>query len=94
VISQRSYLNPRPLAEAVAILRRATERPDHQFWPDDLSVLDAQAINHARLLGPGQLTDTYLLALSIGHRGRLVTLDRGISTAAVRGARSENLVMV
>ena len=94
VITQRSYTSSKPIADAIAILRRATSRPDHQFWPDDISILDGEAIDSGRLLGPTQLTDVYLLALSIRRAGRLATLDRGISTAAVRGARSEHLVMV
>jgi toxin-antitoxin system PIN domain toxin len=94
VISQRSYTSSKPIADAIAILRRATSRPDHQFWPDDISILDREAIDSARLLGPSQLTDVYLLALSTRRGGRFATLDRGISTAAVRDAGSENLVVV
>ena len=93
VISQRSYSSSKPIADAIAILRRATERPDHQFWLDDFSVLDMQIIDNARLLGPSQLTDVYLLALSTRHGGRFVTLDRGISIGAVRGARPEHLII-
>ncbi len=94
IISQRSYSRPVPLANALEILRVTTARPDHAFWPDDLSLLDAQHIDLTRLLAPKQITDVYLLALAVKHGGRLVTLDTGISFAAARHAKKSQLVTV
>ena len=45
-----------------------------------------------RVLTSRQITDAYLLALAVEHRGRLVTFDRGISRDAVRGALRASLV--
>lgn len=94
IISQPAYRHPKLIADAVTILDSATQRPDHEFWPDDLSILDTVAIDHTRLLGPRQLTDIYLLALAVKHGGRLVTLDSGISVKSVREARPESLVVL
>ncbi len=94
IVTQKSYLRPKGMADALAILTLATSRAEHVFWPDDVSVLNSTHVDHGRLLGPRQITDVYLLALAVQHGGRLVTLDRGISLAAVRGATAENLVFV
>lgn len=94
VISQRSYPNPFDLPDAVAALRAAVALPDHTFWPDDLSLLDSEHVDHSRLLGPKQITDVYLLALAVKHGGRFVTLDTGISHRAARRGRPESLVVV
>jgi len=94
IISQSSYPRPRLIVDAISILTRATARDEHQFWPDDLSILDANSIDHTRLLGPRQITGIYLLALAVKHGGRLVTLDTAISVAAVRGAEPRHLVQL
>lgn len=94
IMSQRSYSSTRTIGDALTILRAATIRAEHAFWPDDVSILDAGLIDHTRLLAPKQITDVYLLALAVKRGGRLVTLDTGISVQAVRGAQAEHLVVV
>jgi toxin-antitoxin system PIN domain toxin len=94
VISQQSYSSPIPIGRAFDHLRRNTETEGHAFWPDDISLLDERLIERSRVLGPKQITDIYLLALAVKHEGRLVTFDRAIPMAAVRGARPEHLVVV
>ena len=42
--------------------------------------------------GPRQVTDVYLLALAVRHRGRFVSFDAGIPLAAVHGAERKHLV--
>ena len=92
VISGPGYERPRALAEALALLRAQLDEPGHEFWPDDISLADSHLFDHARLHGPGQITDAYLLALAVKNGGRLVTLDKSIALTAVRGARAEHLV--
>jgi uncharacterized protein len=94
IISQKTYARSKPIGEAFAMMQRATTRPDHQFWPDDLSLLDTTLIDHSRALSPRHLTDVYLLALAVKHGGRLVTLDTGIALSAARGAKKQQLVVV
>jgi predicted nucleic acid-binding protein len=43
-------------------------------------------IDAARIAMPGQVTDTYLLALSVANKGQLATFDRRLSPNAVRGS--------
>jgi len=76
--------SPAAVAEALKSLRSL---PGHQFWPDDLSLLDPGAADVAQVLTSGQVTDTYLLALAVARGGRLATFDRRLSPAAVRSGK-------
>ena len=76
--------SPAAVAPAVANLRTL---PGHSFWPNDLSLLDARRLDAGQLLRPGQITDTYLLALAVSRQGRLATFDRKMSLDAVDGGR-------
>lgn len=73
-------------------LGEAVATPHHRFWPDDLSILDATVGDRTRIHGPRQVTDVYLLALAVRHRGRFVSFDAGIPLAAVHGAERKHLV--
>ena len=69
-------------AELMAVLRGLG---GHEFWPDDVSLLDSQRIDSSRLLNSGQVTDSYLLALACAHDGQLATFDHHLVTDAVNG---------
>lgn len=63
--------------------------PGHEFWPDDVTLLDGQRIHCTRLLDSAQVTDSYLLALAVAHGGHLATFDRNlIADAVVDGPQS------
>lgn len=62
--------------------------PGHVFWPDDISILDAQLVNSGNLLTSGQVTDSYLLALAIRHGGKLATFDVRLVSYAVNGGKA------
>jgi toxin-antitoxin system PIN domain toxin len=94
VISQPSYPSPVTVSRAVSLLQSATESGFHEFWSDDLSLLDDTVIDHSLVHGPKQITDVYLLALALKHEGRLVALDRAIPLAAARGAQVRHLVLL
>lgn len=94
IATQKAYSNPVPLPDALVLLRRWAVPPLHEFWPDDVSLLDDRTIDTGRVLGPRQITDICLLALAVRRGGRLVTFDRGISIAAVHGAEARHLVML
>ena len=83
--------SPSRVADALLAMTRAL---DHEFWPDDVSILDPAAIDIARLHGHRQITDAYLLALAVKHGGALGTLDAAIPTSAVRGAGRKHLAML
>ena len=83
--------NPAAVAE---LLAEFFALPGHRFWPDDISILDRQKLDPTRLLGSGQVTDSYLLALAHAHSGKLATLDRRLITAAVKaGAEAMHLIV-
>ncbi len=71
-----------------AIVTELRTLDGHLFWPDDISLVGERAIDPARVLTPGQVTDTYLLALAAVHGGQLATLDRRLATSAVKGGRA------
>jgi toxin-antitoxin system PIN domain toxin len=68
-------------------------QPGHDFWPDDISLLDSQKFDLRHLLNASQVTDSYLLALAIAHGGQLATFDRKLIKDAVRnGAQGLHLI--
>lgn len=92
VMSQPGYPSPLRPADVIGRLREAAADPSHEFWADDVSLLDPAILDSDKVLGPRQVTDLYLLALAVRHGGRLVTLDSRIAVNAVRGARSTHLL--
>ena len=94
IVSQPKYPKPLSIISALDLLEEEIAGTDHAFWPDDISLLDARRIDRARILGPKQLTDVYLLALAVKNGGRLATFDRGIPVGAVRGATKRNVVVI
>lgn len=76
---------PGTTTAAAALFRPWFEEPAHIFWPDDISLLDHELIDPALLGAAARITDTYLLALAVRQGGKLATLDRRLSPAAVRG---------
>lgn len=94
IMSNQSYPSPLPVQAVVQHLVAACDQDVHEFWSDDVSLLDRAVVDSSRIHGPKQLTDLYLLALAVRHDGRFVTFDSGIPLAAVRGARAHHLVVL
>ena len=94
IVSQPGYSYQIPLLEAIQTLQTLCQSPLHQFWSDDLSLLDAQAFDHRKIHGHRQLTDLYLLALAVKHQGCFVTFDDAIALSAVKGAKKDHLVVL
>jgi predicted nucleic acid-binding protein len=93
-MSQSKYPSPVPTGEIIKRLHDAASTPYHEFWPDDLSILDQAVIDNARIHGPKQVTDVYLLALAVKHAGRFATFDDGIPLSAVLRAEEEHLAVI
>jgi toxin-antitoxin system PIN domain toxin len=92
ILSNPNYPNGESsVAEAIDHLRILCSLPNHHFWNEDLSLLDAGTFRPSHLAGSRQITDIYLLALAVGHRGKLVTFDRSIPWKAVVGATPESI---
>lgn len=88
ILGQPRYPNsPGPPAVVAPLVAELMRHPQHQFWPDSLSLVDHSGVDASRLLEASQLTDTYLLALATTHGGRLASFDRRLSCAGVAGGR-------
>jgi toxin-antitoxin system PIN domain toxin len=89
IVGHPNYPNtpgsPAVVANIVAQLRTL---PGHAFWTDDLSLVGAGHVDPTQILTSGQVTDSYLLALAVGHRGHLATFDRRLSVKAVAGGKA------
>ena len=67
---------------------------DHAFWPDSISLRDANVVHWPRVLGHNQITDVYLLALAVANQGCLVTLDHRVALSTAFGASNKNLMLL
>ena len=75
-------------------LKGLAEELDHEFWPDDISMLDDTLVDFSRLHGHRQVTDAYLLALAVRRGGALASFDTAMPLTAVRGAGKKHLVAI
>jgi toxin-antitoxin system PIN domain toxin len=94
IMSNPSYPNALPVQAVMKRLADACEEDVHEFWSDEVSLLNPNVVDSTRIHGPRQLTDIYLLALAVEQEGRLVTFDTGVPLAAVRKATADNLVVL
>ena len=94
ILCQPSYPGPVSPRRAIQLLSAATSAPCHEFWRNDISILDETIFDHSRIHGPRQITDAYLLGLAAHYGGRLVTFDQSIALSAVRTASPSNLVVL
>ena len=94
IMSNPSYPNALPLQAVMKRLADACEEDVHEFWSDEVSLLNPNVVDSTRIHGPRQLTDIYLLALAVEQEGRLVTFDTGLPLAVARKATPDNLVVL
>jgi toxin-antitoxin system PIN domain toxin len=94
IMSNPSYPNALPIQAVMKRLADACEEDVHEFWSDEVSLLNPNVVDSTRIHGPRQLTDIYLLALAVEQEGRLVTFDTGVPLAVVRKATPDNLVVL
>ena len=89
IVGHRKYPNSAgPPAAVAPIVARLRTLPGHVFWNDDLSLVDSDLVDVDQIMTPGQVTDSYLLALAVKNRVQLATFDRRLSTRAVRRGRA------
>jgi hypothetical protein len=80
VLSNAAYPGRRTtLEDAAARLRTFCSHREHVFWADSISLRDHGRFHWKHIQGHRQLTDVYLLALSVANKGRLATFDSAIS---------------
>ena len=94
IVGHAPYPNSPGTPAAVAKLMTALRAlPGHEFWSDDITLLDAERVDGGRLLDSAQVTDSYLLALARAHGGQLATFDQRLVTDAVtNGAKALHLI--
>ncbi len=94
IVGHPRYPNSPGAPAAVAqLLVSFRALPGHAFWPDDVSLLERQHVNAARLLDSAHVTDSYLLALARAHNGQLASFDQRLVTDAVMdGTRALHLI--
>lgn len=84
IVGHPRYPNSAGTPAAVAeLMEGMMSLPGHEFWPDDVTLMDGNRIDRARLLDSAQVTDSYLLALAAAHGGQLATFDRNLVADAV-----------
>ena len=80
--------------DAVALLQSNLGHSAHQFWHDDIGLVEAMALLQRKLVGHQQVTDAYLLALAIHNKGRLATLDRKLTALLPEKTAARDVVTV
>ena len=95
IVGNPKYPNsPGSPAVVAEILQKLRNLAGYSFWPDNLSLINANGVDPAKILTSAQVTDTYLLALAKAHDGQLATFDRKLSAAAVKGGKSALYVII
>lgn len=88
IIGHPKYPNsPGPPSAVLQSLSAIRGLPGHKFWPDDLSIADAEFFAHELLSSHSRVTDSYLLALAHTKGGRLATMDQKLATEVVPGGK-------
>ena len=80
--------------EIASRLRVLCAAADHHFWEDSLSLLDEARFRASLIPSHRSITDLYLLALAVAHRGKLATFDRSIPLKPVVGAEPRHLALL
>ena len=93
IISQPAYPGALPIKDAVAVLQKMRSARGHEFWPDEVSLLDATLFPGIEGVNSRQITDLYLLGLAVYRGGAFSTMDRNIPARCVDGG-SEALEIV
>ena len=92
IMAHPGYPNALPVRSVMERLREATLSTHHEFWADDVSLLEPRIADASRIHGPRQLTDLYLLALAVHRGGRFVTFDASVSVSAIKGAERRHIL--
>ena len=94
IMAQPAYPNRLPASVVAERLREATAANHHEFWPDEVSLLDPSIADWGQVIGPRQITDIYLLALAVERHGRFVTFDARVARSTVPGAGGQSLCVI
>ena len=95
VLSNPAY-SPARLSPGAVVerLRAFCRSGEHEFWPDEVSLLDSRLFRSPGPVGYRSVTDVYLLGLATARGGRLATFDRRILVRSVVGADDGHLELI
>lgn len=71
--------------DAIDLLASLRQLGNHEFWPDDVSIVASPEVPRERLAGYRQVTDAHLVALARARGGVVVTFDAGVAALAPDG---------
>jgi len=94
IMAHPNYPNALKAGAIMERLAEAISTAEHEFWPDDVSLLDPRIADRSRIHGPRQVTDLYLLALAVRQGGCFVSFDASIPRTAIRGAERRHLIAI
>jgi predicted nucleic acid-binding protein len=77
-------------SEAIALLQRMRDIPDHKFLADDVALVVGDHLDADQIVSYRHVTDAHLLAVARRHRAVLATLDRGMAALG----RGQDVVVV
>jgi predicted nucleic acid-binding protein len=93
ILSSTPSGNAPSVNEALRLLELNVAHPNHEFWQDEIALLQSIDRVGARLQGHRQITDAYLLGLAIHRKGRLATFDRSIAALLPEGKRKSDWIV-
>jgi len=96
ILSNENYPGSSDFSKAsvFSCLAEMVENSDHEFWADEISLLDTSLFDPNSIFGHKQLTGVYLLGLARHNGGRFVTFDQRVPTGALRHSTAENLRVI
>jgi toxin-antitoxin system PIN domain toxin len=80
--------------EAAGLLASNLKHPNHHFWDDEITLSQAIGQFSNRLAGHQQVTDAYLLGLTIHKEGRLATMDRTVTQLLAPRSREDDFLRI
>ncbi len=77
----------------MGVLERNLAHPKHEFWPDDIALVEAVGPMAPHLLGYRQIADAHSLGLALRRRGTLASFDQDLRALAT-GEQAAGLQVV
>ncbi len=81
-------------ADAFQLLASNLKHPGHRFWPDNIGLLEATRSFQSQIAGHQQVADAYLLGLALHYKGKLATLDTGMTALVGKGPEKDLVTVI
>ena len=94
IVSNASFSkNALNVGDALRLLALNIDHPNHEFWPDDVTLPQCISGFAKSLQGHRQITDAYLLGVAMHRKGKLATFDRSIAGLLPEGKRKSDWIV-